>query len=532
MDLDFTGIDLSVIAQKRDLAKLLEKREAMRRNNGLLFYRPHNKQDQFHRAGEFKRRYVRTGNRFGKSTMGSAEDCAWALGERIWYPKDDPARMAGLPRRSTKGVIICADWDKAEEIFTDEQNGKLIKLLPKDKLIKSETNQAGNVDKLRIECVWGGVSTIYLDTVKSFLNNAMGHESSDWDWIHIDEPCPKEMYEAYARGLMDRDGSAWFTCTPITELWINDMFFPSGMGKKNIDKAYTKTKDRWVLTGTTFDNPTLSRESIARFEDELSPSARASRLYGKPLQLAGQIYEEFDHEVHIFQETPKGWKDYASPPPNWTVRISIDIHDALPQAVLFAATGPLGHTYFWAEQFDEVRISRCAEQIKTTLDGRVPFSVIADPKAWIENPRDGSTVADDFHAHGIMCEPGPKDLTRGILKVKEMLKARDMRGNPILNFSNHLTETLAEFEKYVYDPKTNKPYSKCADHMMENLYRLCINGLTWEDMEIKAPIIKPVEITRTMTDLPRINTTTALPAVTTSLKTFSRKGMKRYGRTD
>jgi len=516
-------LDLQSIADKRDVVQALARREAMRKANGLLFYRPHQKQDFFHRHGEIKRRYVRTGNRFGKSTMGSAEDCAWALGERIWYDKDDPARMIGLPKRATKGVIICADWDKAEEIFTDEHNGKLIKLLPKDKLIKCETNQSGNVDKVRVDCIWGGVSTIYLDTVKSFMSNAMGHESSDWDWLHIDEPCPKEMFEAYARGLMDREGSAWFTCTPITELWINDMFFPSGMGRKELDKPFQKNKDRIVITGTTFDNPTLSRASIELFSSELSPSARAARLYGKPSQLSGQIYDEFDPDVHVYLETPKGWADYDQPPENWTIRVSIDIHDGIPQAVLFAATSQLNQTYFWAECFDEIHIGRCSQRILEVLGGRQPYSIIADPRAWIENPRDGMTIADDFHANGIYCEPGPKDLVRGILKVKEMLKKRDLRGHPVLNFSQHLTETLHEFERYVYDPKTGKPYSKAPDHMMENLYRLCLNGLDWVDPAVSVPIIKPVEIVRPRLDLPKVST--SLPT-----KKFSLKGMSRYGR--
>jgi hypothetical protein len=38
-----------------------------------------------------------------------------------------------------------------------------------------------------------------------------GSESSDWDFLHIDEPCPRDMYVANARGLIDRGGSDWFT---------------------------------------------------------------------------------------------------------------------------------------------------------------------------------------------------------------------------------------------------------------------------------------------------------------------------------
>lgn len=499
-------LDFDAIARKRDLVKAMERRQQMVKENGLLFYRPHVKQDLFHKAGKFKRRYARTGNRFGKSTMGSAEDCSWALGERIWYPKDSPERTSGIPQHATKGVIICADWDKADEIFTDEHTGKLMKLLPKSANIRTGTNQAGNVDTIKVDSIYGGTSLIKLDTVKSFLNNPMGHESSDWDWIHIDEPCPEDMYVAYVRGLVDRGGSVWFTCTPITELWINDMFFPNGKTRVELQgPLVVEAKSRWVITGSIFDNPTLTKENIDTFSEEIPDKARASRLYGKPLQLQGIVYEEFDDSVHIFADTPIGWREYNEPPPSWTIRIAIDIHEGLPQAVLFAATGPLGHTYFFAECFDTVRISAVCEQIKEILGDRRAHSIIADPRAWIESPRDGTTIADDFHANGILCEPGPKDLTRGILKTKEMLKARDRHGFPMLNFSNYLTETLREFERYVYDPKTNKPHAKAPDHMMENLYRLCVGGLEYVDPNEVIPTIKQVEIIHARMDLPKIN---------------------------
>lgn len=521
-------INLDAIAQKRDLSLMLKRRAALKEANGLLFYRPHAKQDLFHRAGKFKRRFVRTGNRFGKSTMGAAEDCAWALGERIWYDKGDPARTEGLPGFSTKGVIICADWDKAEEIFTDPQNGKLSKLLPKSRVLGMETNQSGNVDRVKVECLHGGISTIYLDTVKSYLNNPMGHESSDWDWVHIDEPCPEEMYSAYARGLVDREGSAWFTCTPITELWINEMFFPSGRMKDDLAQAYEKKgTSRWVITGSIYDNTLLKKSAIDTFESEMPAKERASRLHGKPLQLAGAIYDEFDDSIHEYQGVPTGWVDAVTPPDNWTIRYAVDIHDAIPQAVLFAATGPLGHVYFFAENFDEIHIGRACKQIKETLKGRKAHTVIADPRAWNPNPRDSSTIADDFHAEGIFIEPASKDLTRGIIKVKEFLKKRDRKGHPIANFSPTLTETRREFERYVYDPKTGRPHTKAPDHMMENLYRLVINGLDWVDPEAdnKQTIVKSIEVKHQSLALPKVD-----------LRSFNRSKLNlklhRYGRRD
>ena len=81
-----------VLEARREL-ELLRKHNKLRDENGLLCYKPHRKQEMFHYYGDRKYRYVRTGNRFGKSDMGAAEDVAWAVGARLWLPEDHPDYM-------------------------------------------------------------------------------------------------------------------------------------------------------------------------------------------------------------------------------------------------------------------------------------------------------------------------------------------------------------------------------------------------------------------------------------------------------
>ena len=71
------------------------------------------------------------------------------------------------------------------------------------------------------------------------MANPMGLESSQWDWIHVDEPIPEGMWNAVSRGLMDTGGSAWFTCTPIAEQWINEFFLPVKMMKNQFEEGYS-----------------------------------------------------------------------------------------------------------------------------------------------------------------------------------------------------------------------------------------------------------------------------------------------------
>ena len=80
---------IAELETKQKLRDALQAKLRAKRAFGLPFYKPHPKQEKFHRAGEFKRRYVRTGNRFGKSDMGAAEDCSWALGYRPFFSEGD-----------------------------------------------------------------------------------------------------------------------------------------------------------------------------------------------------------------------------------------------------------------------------------------------------------------------------------------------------------------------------------------------------------------------------------------------------------
>src|SRR5881394_3356228 len=168
--------DIELALLRRRKADLLKQRVASIRNDGLPFYNPHPKQDAFHRSTA-KRRAIFAGNRFGKSQAGCAEDCAWLRCERPWYPKDDPARTSGIPQHANKGLVIVANWDKVDEVFTSNRGaeGKLWKFLPRDGFIKRTTrNHEGKI--CIVECANG--STLRFATVRSWLNDPQSIEST------------------------------------------------------------------------------------------------------------------------------------------------------------------------------------------------------------------------------------------------------------------------------------------------------------------------------------------------------------------
>ena len=342
---------LARITEARAEQERLRRQKLLMQSYGINFYRPHAKQDKFHASGDKTGRYVRTGNRGGKTKCGAAEDVAWLLGGRVWYKNsfdvlDGERRVVrhhagsqnhalvtkGVPEHPVKGLLVVNDWDKGQEIFTNragsyENWGELFKLIPKDALSKAHVSRGGHVDQISVKRLTefgGGESVLYIDTVESYKHANMSAESSYWDFIHFDEPCPRDMFVAHKRGLVDRNGKFWMNCTPLTEMWINDEFLPPG---KNIvenapeglvfDKAEEGVGSRFMITWSIYDNPYNSKDAIAEFEAGLNREERECRLHGLPLNMAGLVYKEFIYDLHVLSDVPKGWADYHLPPKDY-----------------------------------------------------------------------------------------------------------------------------------------------------------------------------------------------------------------------
>jgi hypothetical protein len=460
------------------LHQLLRERKDQRRKNGIAFYRPFPKQKLFHECG-FRYRYARVGNRFGKSTMGAAEDVAWLLGERPWVMEGLPERTIGIPRRPVKGVLIVSDWEKGTEIFTNQMGdeaarGKLFQLLPEDRITTVAKNHGGNICKIAVKGLYG-VSILYIETVQSYKANSMSVESSDWDFLHADEPIPQGMWKAMARGLMDRGGSAWFLCTLLSEPWINDMFIPSM--REQLDGLVPFEKGQyWTLSGSTYDNEYLNPANIREYEESLTEDEIQCRIHGLPMAMSGCVYKEFNINRHVYHDCPKGWKSKDDPPPEYAVRYSIDPHPRTPTAVLFSATSPTEEVFFWSELFMTGTIDEIAVQIKLKLHNRNVIYGLCDPLGFIESPIDGRSMADVFIAHGLNVEKAPKDLMNGILQTKEALKTEKF-----LFFSSDCRRTLYEFDRYMWDERRPDKPKDADDHCMEALYRMVLTGLEYID---------------------------------------------------
>lgn len=538
--MDFDGEELEIVAKTAELRRqneALKRAKGLREAYGINFYVPHFKQDKFHSAGDKTGRYCRTGNRGGKTKCGAAEDVAWCLGGRVWYrnsfavldgnkelvrdhvgTRNHPLVTKGIPSFPVKILLLVQDWEKANEIFTNNEGsyetwGDLFQLIPTEALGKIHKSRGGHIDRINIKRLTefgGGESVIVLDTVESYKHAKMSAESGDFDAIHVDEPCPRGMFVAHKRGLVDRNGKFWINCTPLDEMWINDEFVPPGLHAVadapdglEFNKMESGGGSRFMITWSIQDNPHNTPEAIEEFAAGLTREEKACRLEGLPLAFAGLVYKEFVYDLHVLCDIPNGWKDYHLPPQDYTIRLAWDVHQRIPQAILLAATAPNGDVFVYDEQFFDSLIKPNAELLKEKLNGKNVTDQWIDPFAVIPSAVTGESVLDELGEYDLYFDKASKDLSTGISKVRERLMERRPGGKdpstgeliqaPTIYFSPKLKETLFEFTHYVFDSDKNKPKDR-DDHMMENLYRLVLGGLDYVKPPSGAPSNKPLVI--------------------------------------
>jgi hypothetical protein len=475
-----------VLAKRQELELLSQKLKLMK-SFGLSFYRPHEKQDAFHRAAGYKHRLWESGNRSGKSTGGVAEDCSFLLGYRPFYSESDPARTVGIPQgRPLRGLVVCNDWKKVGEVFTSRrgEEGKIWRFLPPGFVKDTKSNHEGVIDK--IECENG--SLLNFTCVSAWKSNPGSVESVDYDFAHFDEPLPKAMYTGVARGLVDRDGSDWFTLTPKAEPWIHSEFFPA---RKSKEKLFVVGR-KWAQRGSTYDNPHLKAEGRDDWIKSLSRDQVECLIEGIPMQLAGLVYKEFNYDVHVLEKPLRGWNALDQPPPEATIYVAMDVHPQTPHHVMFVALLPHNVSVIYDEIFLACGTAELARLVLAKIANRFCVRIICDPLAFITHPVSGLSMADDFAANGLYVSKASKARSQGILLGKEWLS----RPNAFF-VSQHCEETVNEFSNHAWDEKANKPRDE-DDHAMENFGRLAIERPVWLDQEtMKYNAVEPITFNTT-----------------------------------
>lgn len=453
---------------KQEIYRLREEQARMYTERRLWFWRPSPKQMTFFQHSHIKRRAGFCGNRFGKSTLGVVEDVCWLIGYRPFFPEGHPLRTLGIPQHGVKGLVIAEDWDKVKEIFTNkdskERQGKFFDFLPEDFIVKTHTNEKGIIDQISVRSIVDGqerTSIVYFDTVRSFKQAPASFESSDWDFIHIDEPVMKELWEAVSRGLIDRGGYSWQLFTPLKEIWMyNEM----------LDNAKEKPHLYWWFEATMDDNPLLSEEDKELYLSQLPEDVRDARRKGLPLAYGRLVLSDYDEDTHLFEGNHPTWPAISKPPfKDWMVAYAIDTHPQTPHAALFIAVNKEGDIDVYDEIYQKGKIRELAALVTHKLKGtRVQYG-LCEPAAWNEDQGSGFKYADMFNEEGLDLIPGSKRKEDAIMLLQQLFKQRKRN----LRIHARCKRLRWELINHYFD-KENKPEDK-NDHILECFRRLVIH---------------------------------------------------------
>ncbi len=432
---------------------------------GKTLYVPHAKQRLFHQATNTVRT-VLGGNRSGKSEMGINEVKMHATGVYpSWYPESKRWM------HPTRGRIMVNDYKKAGgEVIVP----KLEQWFEPQLIIKKE-HSMGNLVKVHIRHVTGGVSTFDIMTYEQDTKQCEGWNGH---YVWFDEPPPRDKYIACLRGLVDFEGRAWITATPISEPWLFDEIMSN------------PKQDHWHIAVSTFDNPYLTEAGRKILLGSITPEEEEARIYGKFLHLSGRIYSEFDTSLHLVDNLPNGHH-------SWPVYFVLDPADRRPHHAIWAKIDPMGTIYVFDELVFKGTIDVTCEEIKKRERsiGIQPDNVIRilDPnKGQTPSNVTGLRLVDEFAKHGIYLSATVNDdIALGHLAVKERLGYRKNEpistfNSPKLFFVKALTkECVKQLLSYVWedwrgrnaDSRTQKETPKDINKDMPDCIRyLCMSA--------------------------------------------------------
>lgn len=361
-------------------------------------YRPHEKQEVFHRSVRKSKLYI-GGNRSGK-TVGGVCEAVWRASCTHPYRADLNSLGA------TRGRVVGVDFNHGVEQI----------LLPIYKqwcypsILRGDSWETA-WDKTLKTLTFKNGSTIEFMSYDQDLDKFAG---TSRHWIHFDEEPPKPIYNECKARLIDTNGDFWITMTPVEGItWVYEDLY-----EHNVNNPDGKVL---VIEINSLENPYLSNEGIENFLDGIDEDETNTRIGGKFVQQGGKIYKNFDPIVggrHVLKEPIDTPKDYFK---NWLWIMCLDHGLNNPTAVLWIAIDQNGFGVVFDEHYrNEWTVDQHAAAIilKIKQHGRAPDIMVADPSIAARNGITGTSIQQEYQKYGISFILGNNDVKSGLIRVK------------------------------------------------------------------------------------------------------------------
>lgn len=282
------------------IAQAINDYKELKRDNGMHFYNPYKKQQEFHAAGlHYPERCFGAGNQLGKTVAGANEAAYHATGV---YPTNwEGARFtqrnvgwvtgeSGELIRDTVQKLLCGRMQIEEEIGTGT--------IPKDRLLKCVKSNGVKdlLDHVKVKHLDGGTSLIFFKSREKGRAKLQG-ETIDWVW-HDEEPDQDIYTECLTRTNKGQNGQfSFMTFTPL-----------KGMTDV-VNQFYSEPSPFQHLTMMTImdvDHYTQAEKDqiVASYPEH----EREARSKGIPILGEGRIYPVAESQVSVTPFTiPDHW---------------------------------------------------------------------------------------------------------------------------------------------------------------------------------------------------------------------------------
>jgi phage terminase large subunit-like protein len=390
----------------------------------LYDYVPSDKQKMFHSDPHKDRLYI-GGNRSGKS-LGSTIESIW------WLTHTHPYRKT--PEGPIRGRVVAVDFlNGVDKIILPLYK----QWMPKKFLINGSWEDS--YSKERHVLTLNNGSFVEFMSQDQDLDKFAG---SSRHFIHYDEECPKSVFNECNMRLVDTNGDWWMSQTPVAGMeWIlEDIYLPAKEG----------TKDIGVVEATMDDNPTLSREAIARAMANLTPEEQEIRRNGQYVHLGGAVFPEFSPVTHCI---PKG---QFKPTTKHRIIRTMDSGYTNPTAWLWMAVDQDGTIVVFREHYQaKWNVAQHAEVVnKITREithdfGSELYLTTGDPAIKQTKEHTGTSILQEYAKHGIYIAVDniPTDRRIGLEKIQQYLKTNPKTGKPYLMITDDCPNLIAELPK-------------------------------------------------------------------------------------
>lgn len=375
------------------LRQLTEQMRLSAERPNILAYKPHEKQELFHRAMNKGRLYI-GGNRGGK-TVGGATEAIW------WLTGTHPYQHT--PKPPVRGRCISVDFTNGVEAIVRPE---IQRWIAPSMLINGSWQDSYNTHTRTLTLANGS----FLE-FKSYDQDLDKHAGTSRHFVWFDEEPPHSIFEENMMRLIDTNGHWWLTMTPVEGYtWVaEELYEPSIRGANTIH----------VTQVDMLDNPHLNRTSIEEAMSYLSDEDKEIRRQGKFIVQGGLVFPNFSAIEHVVDK-------YIFNPLDRNLRlmVSMDLGIANPTAFMWHLVHDDGTVFTFHEEYGSgLTIPQWATKVKLFNKklGRMPELTIGDPAINQRAVQTGLSNQRAFAQEGVYIALGNNDVPSGLAKMQAYL---------------------------------------------------------------------------------------------------------------